>query len=232
MTASEIIARIRDNVQLYDINPLKDGFEDDPDNGREGLAILPWVQQVQRDLAQLGCYYGVRRFTLEEGQREVCTDGSLLHVYQVTAEDEAGQIRVLEPFSRFREDMLRPRRYSDGNRRINRYDFFGMQMSFDHAADQDYIISILTDSLYTPLTESEQEPAEVDEVLHDVFVWGGSYYVSTQALNMPQNRNEFAFQRAGRYERAYREKKAICVEVARSRMINESQPVAVRGYRF
>lgn len=232
LSLTRIIEEIKEEVQIFDFNLIRDGFDDDTTAqiDRAAISALNGFNHVGRDLAGLdGCIQKYISFTLSEGERQLCPDAIFSFVYEVQRIGPDNQAEVLRPFTLQRQGFEEPFTYRTASTGIPReFGFLGKVMYFDKAANQDYTIKLLADTEWTDITADDDViDTGVNPMHYQVFISGGGYYAGRKAMNNPNNRNDDCRMRLKELKDEYNLWRSKVVELHRSRFLQNIQPLLV-----
>jgi hypothetical protein len=237
MDAEEIVARIRDNVQIFYSEPLQDGFTDDVQSREEGTSILPWADiAYTTDLVLQGVYQCWHALIMTPGKVAYRYSGKFTLTHHMYLLDTDGTTK------RDLTEVKAPRQQGDPffrNRTPGKPDaveFLGNFLVFNKVPDAAYIAYFLADTQPNHLILRTDTPRALDEPNHMAVVAGGSHYISRMALGQP-TMNEFKFRRYGEIKAEWEWRMKHCLDTATSRnLYNRSTPHMVdyrsRGQRL
>jgi len=230
MNAEEIVLMVRESIQIFDLEPLRDGFPEDV-VVRPATRILPWVNRAYRDLVRQGIYQCWHKLILTANQASYRLSGnfSLVHeLYLLDPTDSKKWDISYEDLPR----MTQPNAYWRSLRtgRPTKLGFSGNMVVFDPAPDRAYSVYFLADTVPAPLAARTDVPRALDVQYHDAVVAGASFYLGRAALNRP-NAEQGAFMRFTKLDQEWSTWQSDVLELQESRFVPADRKPITPVYR-
>lgn len=231
MTADEIVLQVREYIQIFDLEPLRDGFTDDV-IVRGSTRILPYVNRAYRDLVRKGIYQCWHELVMTSGKANYRLPGTFTLVHQMYMLDPTDS----KTYDLDYTDIPRqsdPTAYFRATRSVRptSVGFSGNMVFFNFLPDKAYKAYFLADTVPAPLALRADAPTALDAQFHDAIVAGASFYLGRMALNRP-NAGQGAFVRFTKIDEEWTNWQKDVLEVQTSRFVPDSRlPLMSDNYR-
>jgi hypothetical protein len=248
-TAEELVREIREEVQIFGVEPLADGFPDDTPARDAATRILPALNKAKSEMHEwfiTKCWF---TYTLVPGHLSyrlpetdyVNEDGEETEGFPfgfieeaLIVDNSSGRISPLDITSNASEGADHPFRQNTGTRRRRPFAIWteGDSFGFDVAPDSAYTLRMLVDTEPPDMAGREEKPKRLPRRLQRGLITGGAYYIARKALAMPaaQSVVEGRFLRYKELkEEWYGKWKKSALELSNGRFVHDVRGVSAVG---
>lgn len=198
--ASELVARIREEVQIFGIGAIVNGFPSDPPARPETTRILPALNTAYKQMRRwwpVQCYLSIALVSGQDSYTFAETDYSedgtdytgtpfnfIEEAFLVSPDGD--KIYPLEQTTNTQQNNLSPYRKNNRTRRPFELWVEGDRFGFDATPDAAYTLRLLVDTIPDDLVNSYDKPKRLPYTLHEGLIYGGAVEIARKALASPE----------------------------------------------
>lgn len=237
-TTAELIDLTREEVQMFGLEPLIDGYANAPSPRAETTRILPSLNAAYEEMIRAfhpTCYF-TKALTAGQATYRIpetdYTEGNVDYVgipfgfieEAFLVHPTNGQILPLDITSNEMENDFSPWRNNNRNRRPFSIWISGDRIGFDATPDLAYTLRMLVDYVPAKLELSTDKPKRLPYSLQRGLSYGAAVKVARKALAMPSGDSvvQGRFMRYGELKSEWNEALKLAKQMANSRFVNES----------